>query len=72
MVKKGFADLSDIDPERFDFQVYNARQNWVIVLDEVWELLSRDPPMVWIITIRAGPEEREQREYLPEQYTGTS
>ena len=56
--------MSEIAPERFAFQVYSSQNNWVIVLDEVWELLSRDPPLVWDVTIRELPEEREQREFL--------
>ena len=56
--------MSEIAPERFAFQVYSSQNNWVIVLDEVWELLRRDPPLVWVVTIRELPEEREQREFL--------
>ena len=63
MVKRGILSLSEIAPERFDFQVF-VQSEWVIVLDEIWELLSRDPPLVWIVTIRELPEEREQREFL--------
>ena len=63
MVKRGILSLSDIAPERFAFQVF-VQSEWVIVLDEIWELLSRDPPLVWAVTIRELPEEREQREFL--------
>ena len=63
MVKRGILSLSDIAPERFAFQVY-VQSEWVIVLDEIWESLSRDPPLVWVVTIRELPEEREQREFL--------
>jgi hypothetical protein len=63
MVKRGILSLSDIAPERFDFKVF-VQTEWVIALDEIWELLSRDPPLVWVVTIRELPEEREQREFL--------
>jgi hypothetical protein len=63
MVKRGILSLSEIAPERFAFQVCNSKGNWAIVLDEVWELLRRDPPLVWAVTIRELPEEREQREF---------
>jgi len=63
MVKRGILSLSDIAPERFAFQVF-VQSEWVIVLDEIWELLSMDPPLVWVVTIRELPEEREQREFF--------
>jgi len=63
MVKRGISSLSDIAPERFAFQVF-VQSEWVIVLDEIWESLSRDPPLVWVVTIRELPEERETREFL--------
>jgi hypothetical protein len=31
------------------------------VMDEAWELLNRDPPLVWVIKIKDTPEEKEQR-----------
>jgi hypothetical protein len=30
-------------------------------MDEVWELLNRDPPLVWIIKIKELSEERDAR-----------
>jgi hypothetical protein len=63
MVKRGILSLSEIAPERFNFKVF-VQTEWVIVLDEIWELLSRDPPLVWVVTIRELPDEREQREFL--------
>ena len=56
--------MSDIAPERFAFHIRDPQSNWMIVLDEVWEPLSKDPPSVWAISIRELPEEREQREFL--------
>ena len=64
MVKRGISLLSDIAPERFAFQIRDPQSNWMIVLDEVWEPLSKDPPSVWAVSIRELPEEREQREFL--------
>jgi hypothetical protein len=68
MVKRGISSLSEIDPERFAFHIYSSQSKWMVVLDEVWELLSRDPPLTWAITIRELPEEREQRESLQSLY----
>lgn len=31
-------------------------------MDEAWDLLNRDPPLVWVIKIKELPEERDQRE----------
>lgn len=62
LVKKGFPDLAMVESERFEFQVYNIRQSWVTVMEEAWELLSRDPPLVWVIKIKDTPEERAERE----------
>ena len=61
LVKKGFPDLSEIEPERFDFEIYNARCNWVTVMEEAWVLLKRDPPLVWVIKIKETPEETRHR-----------
>lgn len=71
MVKRGIMSLSEIAPERFAFQVF-IQSEWVIVLDEIWELLSRDPPLVWVVTIRELPEEREKREFLHFLYSNKS
>jgi hypothetical protein len=71
MVKRGILTLSEIAPERFAFQVF-VQSEWVIVLDEVWELLRRDPPLVWAVTIRELPEEREQREFSNPSTTSSS
>ena len=30
-------------------------------MDEAWELLIRDPPLVWVIKIKELPEERDAR-----------
>jgi hypothetical protein len=30
-------------------------------MDEAWELLNRDPPLVWVIKIKELPEERDAR-----------
>jgi hypothetical protein len=30
-------------------------------MDEAWELLNRDPPLVWIIKIKELPKERDLR-----------
>jgi hypothetical protein len=65
LVKKGFPDLAGVEAERFDFEVYNIRQSWVRVMDEAWELLNRDPPLVWVIKIKDTPEERAQRTSTP-------
>ena len=61
LIKKGFPELADVEPERFDFQIYNDRCSWVTVMEEAWELLSRDPPSRWVIKVRDTPEEMEQR-----------
>jgi hypothetical protein len=63
-VKKGFPDLAKVDVDRFDFQVFNGRGNWITVLEEAWEVISRDPPPIWIVIIKELPEEREQREFI--------
>jgi len=61
LVKKGFPDLAVIEPERFDFEIYNARCNWVTVMEEAWVLLKGDPPLVWVIKIKETPEETRHR-----------
>ena len=61
-MKKGFPDLAGVNPDRFDFEIYNHRGLWVRVMDEAWELLNRDPPLVWVIKIRELPGERQERE----------
>ena len=59
-----------MDEGRFDFEIYNHRGIWVRVMDEAWELLNRDPPLVWVIKIKGlsgerwyvhSPEERDAR-----------
>ena len=61
-MKKGFPDLAGVNSDRFDFEIYNHRGLWVRVMDEAWELLNRDPPLVWVIKIRELPGERQERE----------
>jgi hypothetical protein len=63
LVKTGIPALADIEPERFDFQIYNPRGCWVTVLDAAWDLLSKDPPLVWIVKIKETPEEKELGTY---------
>lgn len=65
LVKKGFPDLAHIEPERFDFEIYNVRCNWVTVMGEAWNLLNRDPPLVWVIKLKDTAEEGEQRKPIP-------
>jgi hypothetical protein len=60
-VKRGFPNLAWVDADRFDFEIYNHRGLWVRVMEDAWELLNRDPPLVWVIKIRELPEERQER-----------
>jgi len=61
MVKRSLPDLSGVDVERFDFEVYNARDGWVKVMEEAWKSIRLDTPDLWTIIIQELPEEREQR-----------
>lgn len=74
MVKRSFKDLSEIDVERFNFEVCNGRGAWTKVMEEAWRSIRRDPPAVWIITIQEVPEEREYRKSksCPSSYDGRS
>jgi len=61
MVKRGLPDLSGVDEERFDFEVYNARDGWIKVMEEAWKSIRLDTPDLWTIIIQELPEERQQR-----------
>ena len=50
-----------MDVGRFGFEIYDHRGLSVRVMDEVWDLLNRDPPFVWIIKIEELPKERDLR-----------
>ena len=47
-----------MDEGKFDFEIYNHRGIWVRVMDEAWEMLNRDPPLVWVIKIKGLSGER--------------
>jgi hypothetical protein len=68
-VKRGFPNLAWVDADRFDFEIYNHRGLWVRVMEDAWELLNRDPPLVWVIKIRELPEERHERKSTYTSYT---
>jgi hypothetical protein len=64
IVKRGFPNLAWVDADRFDFEIYNHRGLWVRVMEDAWELLNRDPPLVWVIKIKELPEERHERKSI--------